>query len=219
MTDHTWDDHDPEDEQFPSDLDALGFDDDQQSHDHHEDDWSGPDAFTTAEQRPSGLDALDFGDNRHLHQEHGDVWSGPDAFPGDETLSAPTADGSAPTLTDYDDSDDESSGPVTFGVTNPAGTITAQATISGAINRIELSPSITSMTESDLAHDIMATARLANLQGRAIQRAMVQSLLMHQGIDQDVAAQYIDDISDLPTPAQAEAAQVEAMAEYLRGER
>lgn len=181
MPDHTWDDEDPEDEQFPSDLDALGFDDDRHSDDDHDD------------------------------------WSELDAFPLDESPSAPTADTSAPALTDHDDSDDESSGPVTFGVTNPAGTITAQATISGAINRIELSPSITSMTESDLARNIMTTARLANLQGRAIQRAMVQSLLMNQGMDHDVAAQFIDDITDLPTPAQSEAAQAEATAEYLRG--
>ncbi|MBP2451324.1 hypothetical protein [Mycolicibacterium lutetiense] len=178
MTDHTWDDDDPDDEQFPSDLDALGFDDDGQSHENHDD------------------------------------WSGLDALAVDETPSGPTADALAP-MPDHDDSDD-TSGPVTFGVTNPAGTITAQATISGAINRVELSSSITSMTESGLARDIMATAKLANIQGRAIQRAMVQSLLMYQGMDQDVAAQFIDNMIDLPTPAQAEAAQAEAMAAYLR---
>jgi hypothetical protein len=185
MPDHTWDDEDPEDEQFPSDLDALGFDDDQHSNDDHDD------------------------------------WSELDAFPLDEspieTVSAAMSAVPTPDVPSHGDSDDESSGPVTFGVTNPAGTITAQATISGAINRIELSPSITSMTELDLARNIMTTARLANLQGRAIQRAMVQSLLMNQGLDQDVAAQFIDDITDLPTPAQAEAAQAEATAEYLRG--
>jgi len=188
MTDHTWDDDGPEDEQFPSDLDALGFDDHQHGHDDHEDDWSGLDGFT-ADEAPS------------------------------ESFSDPTGDAPAPTMPGDDDSDDESSGPVTFGITNPAGTITAQATISGAINRIELSSATTSMTESDLARHIMSTAKLANIQARAIQRAMVQSLLMHQGMDQDVAAQFIDDISDLPTPAQSEAAQAEAMAEYLRSER
>ncbi|OCB53910.1 hypothetical protein A5722_23150 [Mycobacterium vulneris] len=182
MTDHTWDDDDPEDEQSPSDLDALGFDDDRHSHDDHDD--------------SSGLDALSV----------------------DETLSDTTADAPAPTMPG-DDNSDEPPGPVIFGVTNPAGTITAQATISGAINRIELSTATSSMTESDLARDIMATAKLANIQARAIQRAMVQSLLMYQGMDQDVAAQYIDDITDLPTPAQSEAAQAEAMAQYLRGER
>lgn len=187
MTDHTWDDDDPEDEQVPSDLDALSFDDHQHGHDDHEDDWSGLDAFTADE--PPGGPTTDF------------------------------ADLPAPAPANDDESDDTSSGPVTFGITNPAGTITAQATISGAINRIELSSATTSMTESDLARDIMSTAELANIQARAIQRAMVQSLLMHQGMDQDVAAQFIDDISDLPTPAQSEAAQAEAMAEYLRSER
>ena len=182
MTDHTWDDDDPEDEQFPSDLDALCFDDDGHSHDDH-DDWSGLDALTV-----------------------------------DEPASGATTDASAPAMPDHDDSDDESSRPVTFGVTNPAGTITAQATISGAINRIELTSATASMTESDLARNIMATAKLANLQGRAIQRAMVQGLLMYQGMDQHVAEQFIDDISDLPTPAQSEAAQAEAMAAYLRDE-
>lgn len=183
MTDHTWDDDDdPDDEQFPNDLDALGFYDDGHNRDDHDD------------------------------------WSGLEVFSVDETSGDTTFDASEPTLPNHDESDDMSSGPVTFGVTNPAGTITAQATISGAINRIELSPSIASMTESDLARDIMSTARLANLQGRAIQRAMVQSLLMYQGMDQDDAAQFIDDIIDLPTPAQAEEAQAEAMAAYLRDE-
>jgi hypothetical protein len=181
MPDHTWDDPDPDDEQFPSELDAL-----------------------------------DFGDAGHHDDDHDDR-SGLDAYTVDETPAGSTADTSAPAIPVDDDSDD-TSGPVTFGVTNAAGTITAQATISGAINRIELSSSITSMTESDLARDIMVTAKLANLQGRAIQRAMVQSLLMYQGMDPDVAAQFIDEITDLPTPAQSEAAQAEAMAAYLRGE-
>ncbi|MUL83669.1 MULTISPECIES: hypothetical protein [unclassified Mycolicibacterium] len=185
MTDHTWDDDDPAEERFSSELDALGFDDDRHSHDDH-DDWSGLDAFTVDE---SPI----------------------------ETLSAPTSAGPTPTVPSHDDSDD-TSGPVTFGVTNPAGTITAQATISGAINRIELASATASMTESDLARDIMTTAKLANIQGRAIQRAMVQGLLMYQGMDQHVAEQFIDDISDLPTPAQSEAAQAEAMAAYLRDE-
>lgn len=199
MTDHTWDDDDPEDDQFTSDFGALDFGDDRHGHDDHEVDWSGPDNFAATEQPSSDLDALDFGDD----------WSVPGVF---------TSDTTTPAMPDHDDPDDESPGPVTFGVTNPAGTITAEATISGAINRIELSPSITSMTESDLARDIMATAELANLQGRAIQRAVVQSLLMHQGMDPQAAAQFIDDMIDLPTPAQFEAAQAEATAAYLRGE-
>lgn len=180
MTDHTWDDDDPDDGEAPSDLGALDFADDGHSYDNR-DDWSGLDALTD--------DTLG------------------------ETLSVATPD--AP---DHHDSND-ASGPVTFGVTNPAGTITAQATISGAINRFELSSATTLMTESDLARDILTTARLANLQGRAIQRAIVQSLLMHQGMDPQVAAQYIDDVIDLPTPAQAEAAQAEAAAVYLRDDR
>jgi len=112
--------------------------------------------------------------------------------------------------------DDDSPGPLVFGVTNPAGTITAQATISGAIRQIELSPSASSMTESDLARDIMTTANLANLQGRVIQRGLIQGLLMNQGVEADAAEQYIDNIADLPTPARFETAQAEAAAAYLR---
>lgn len=160
--------------------------------------WDGPDD----EQHGSDLDALTFGD--HHHCDDHDDWSGLDPFTVDETPSSPTIDDDAP------------SGPLTFGVTNPAGTITAHATISGAIVLLELSPTITSVAESDLAREILATSKLANLQGRAIQRAMVQSLLMQQGMAPEVAEQYIDDLIDLPTPAQAEAAQAEAQAEYLR---
>lgn len=151
------------------------------------------------DQHNSDLDALTFGDH---HDD--DDRSGLDTFGSDETPSRPKIDDDAP------------SGPVTFGVTNPAGTITAHATISGAIVLLELSPTITSAAESDLARDILATSKLANLQSRAIQRAMIQSLLMQQGMDAHVAEQYIDELIDLPTPAQAEAAQAEAQAEYLR---
>ncbi|CQD21724.1 MULTISPECIES: hypothetical protein [Mycolicibacterium] len=189
MTDHTWDDDDPDDGQFPSGLDALDFGGDDGYRREEHDDFAGLDVFT-ADEIPGGSA----------------VYFDEPAVPGH------------PVVPEHEDSDNMSSGPVTFGVTNPAGTITAQATISGAINRVELSPSITSMTESDLARDIVATARLADLQGRAIQRAMIQSLLMQQGLDQDVASRLIDDIVDLPTPAQAEAAQAEAVAEYMRGE-
>lgn len=160
--------------------------------------WDGPDD----EQHDSDLDALTFGNN-HRSEGHDD-WPGLDTLSIDETSSRSTIDDDAP------------SGPVTFGVSNPAGTITAHATVSGAIVLLELSPTIAAVSEADLARDILATSKLANLQGRAIQRAMVHSLLMQQGMDPEVAEQYIDDLIDLPTPAQVEAAQAEAQAEYLR---
>ncbi len=165
--------------------------------------WGVPDE----DDSPSDLDALSFG--HHPRSEADDDRSGLDAFTVDESPSAATTDEAPPEGA-------ESSGPLTFGVTNAAGTITAQATISGAIRQIELAPSMGSMTESDLARDIMATAHLANLQGRVIQRGLVQSLLMQQGFEADVAEQFIDNMVDLPTPAQFEAAESAATAEYLR---
>lgn len=177
--------------------------------------WDDDDDDPDDEQFPSDLDALDFSDDRHSDEDDDD-WSGLDAFTIDESAGDVASDSSSPLDTpDNGGPDDPSSGPVTFGVTNAAGTITAQATISGAINRVELSPSTTSMTESDLARNIMATADLAKIQARAIQRALVQSLLMHQGMDHHAAEQYIDDLIDLPTPAQFEAAQAKATADYL----
>lgn len=114
--------------------------------------------------------------------------------------------------------DDETTGPIVLAVsvTNAAETVTATATISGWLQRIELAPHVTSIDEAELAREIIATAELARLKGQASQRNLVEDMLMWQGADSHTARDYVDEYMNLPTSAQA--AEAEANARYLRGE-
>jgi hypothetical protein len=103
-------------------------------------------------------------------------------------------------------------------VTNPAGTVTTKAAVSGRIQRIELSPDAVSMTESALIREVISTAKLANLKGRAAQYSLIEGILSYQGLDHQTAREFIDQHLDLPTPEQAAAAESDAHSRYLRGE-
>lgn len=116
--------------------------------------------------------------------------------------------------------DDDITAPIVLAVsvTNAAGTVTATATISGWLQRIELEPHVASMDEAQLAREIVATAELASLKGRASQRSLVEDMLTHQGADRHTARDYVDQYMNLPTPEHAAQAEAEASARYLRGE-
>lgn len=152
----------------------------------------------------------------------GDEWEGSDDWADDadsyDYIAPPGYIDVAPfsTLTQ----DDESTAPITLAVsvTNGAGTVTATATISGWLQRIELEPQVASMDETQLAREIVATAALASLKGRASQRSLIEDMLTHQGADSHIARDYVDEYMNLPTPAQAAEAEAEANARYLRGE-
>ncbi|MUL63340.1 hypothetical protein BOO86_02580 [Mycobacterium sp. CBMA 234] len=119
-----------------------------------------------------------------------------------------------------DERDDDITAPIVLAVsvTNAAGTVTATATISGWLQRIELEPQVTSMDEAQLAREIVATAELASLKGQASQRTLVQDMLTYQGADHHTARDYVDQYMNLPTPDQAADAEAEAHARYLRGD-
>lgn len=106
-----------------------------------------------------------------------------------------------------------------FSATNPAGTVTASATVSGRIHQIELAPDVVAMTEFELMAEVMETAKLASLKGRAAQYALIEGTLNRQGLDAQSTRDFLDHHLDLPTPAQAEHAEVQSRARYLRGER
>lgn len=116
--------------------------------------------------------------------------------------------------------DDDTTAPIVLAVsvTNAAGTVTATATISGWLQRIELEPHVASMDEAELAREIVGTAELASLKGRASQRSLVEDMLTYQGADRHTARDYVDEHMNLPTPDQAAEAEAEANARYLRGQ-
>jgi hypothetical protein len=200
MHSDSWGDTDNEPE--ASVLDAFDYAAPPRHHDDDADDWT--DGIDSPEINPS---SNDYSDGDH------------DAFRSVEQSTEFTSAGNDSRGQSTPDAD-EPTAPFVFAVSvnNPAGTITATATISGWLQRIELTPDVRSMTEYDLARDIVATAQLASVKGQASQHTLVQDMLTYQGLDQHAARDYIDQYMNLPTPDQAAAAQSQARARYLRGE-
>jgi len=163
------------------------------------DDWaddSDVDSYDYVDSR-SYFDVVD-DDTDRLAAESGSVSGSARAFMHDDDVTAPIV--------------------LAVSVTNAAQTVTATATISGWLQRIELAPQVTSIDEAELAREIIATAELARLKGQASQRILVENMLTLQGADTHMARDYVDEYLNLPTPDQAAAAEAEANARHLRGE-
>lgn len=82
--------------------------------------------------------------------------------------------------TDYTTYDDESERDedvvdISFTVTNPAGTVSATSELGGATREVQLSPSVCSITESQLAEEILQIASLAAQKAQAAQYAVVRN--------------------------------------------
>lgn len=192
MSDHSWDDHD-DDDHLAEPEGAL--------------DYFATDSSSDADPEDSDLDLLLTSDGE---------------TPEVDTAGS-YADAIAPeTDTSFDDGetpDDEAPRVVVFAVSDPAGNVTAEASIAGSIQRIKLAPKATSMTEAELSRSILATAKLANMKGRAVQRALIEGVLAAEGLDDERVEAIIEmNAPDLPTPRQADDAVAEAEAAYLRGE-
>jgi hypothetical protein len=191
MSDHSWDDHD--DEHLAEPEGVL--------------DYFATDSTADADPEDSDLDLLVTSDAEAPDVDTADSYA--DAF-------APEAD------TAFDDGetqDDDAPRVVVFAVSDPAGNVTAEASIAGSIQRIKLAPKATSMTETELTRSILATAKLANMKGRAVQRALIEGVLAAEGLDEERVEAIIEmNAPDLPTPRQADDAVAAAEAAYLRGE-
>jgi len=191
MSDHSWDDHD--DDHLAEPEGAL--------------DYFATDSGSDADPDDSGLDHLVTSDNETYDDETAGSYA--DAMEP-ETGGASDAD---------ETPDDDAPRVVVFAVSDPAGNVTAEASIAGSIQRIKLAPKATSMTESELSRNILATAKLANMKGRAVQRALIEGVLAAEGLDDERVEAIIEmNAPDLPTPRQADDAVAEAEAAYLRGE-
>ena len=210
MPDNSWDD--PDGEHSDGDLDFLGYLPDSDAEDENEgasdlDVFGGSD---TAETTAGYDDTHEFEDRSGT--EYFDAYLSP-TLGTDSYSEAVEAHDTAPAT------EDQSPGPVLFAVAHPTRTITAQATIAGAIRRVTLTPQATSMSEAELARNIMVTAKLANMKGRAVQRALIEGILESQGLDHNEVEALVEmNAAGLPTPRQADAAVAEAEAAHLRGE-
>ncbi|MDR3659301.1 MAG: hypothetical protein P4L86_02595 [Mycobacterium sp.] len=194
MSDHFWDD--PDDDHPHSDLGALDYLSD-----------TGTDADT--DDSDPGASDLD------LLATAGDQASSEDAGATDSYAAAIEVQ-ATPTREELEE---DAQRPVVFAVSSPARTVTAEASISGSIQRIKLTPAATSVPEAELARSILSTAKLANMKGRAVQRALIECVLRAEGLDDERVESIVEaNASELPTPRQADDAVAEAEAAYLRGE-
>jgi hypothetical protein len=115
---------------------------------------------------------------------------------------------------DIDDDDEpEPLAESTFTVTNPPGTVTVTTFPDGSIQQIDLSQKATTMTETDLAEEIVVIARLATQDARAAQYAFMLDGMRQQGHDDGGTRDFLSRDLDLPSPEHAteDRAQVFAM--------
>lgn len=126
----------------------------------------------------------------------------------DDHLDADLLEAIDPGRTDVDD---ELPVPL-FTVTNPPGTVTVTTFMDGRVNRIDLSPKVTTMTESKLADEIVVIANLATQDARSAQYSFMLEGMRQQGHDDVATHDFLTRDLDLPSPEQAEAARLQVFA-------
>jgi hypothetical protein len=107
--------------------------------------------------------------------------------------------------------DDQPAVPL-FTVTNPPGTVTVTTFMDGRVHEIDLSPKVTTLTESQLAEEIVVIARLATQDARAAQFSFMLEGMNQQGHDEVATRDFLARDLDLPSPEQATAMRAEVFA-------
>ena len=97
---------------------------------------------------------------------------------------------------------------------NPPGTVTVQAYLSGLAHRVQLSPSTTTMSESQLAEEIRVVADVAAKKATSALYFFVVELLAAQGISRDTAQTFLQNNMPYATSPQARAAEMALVARY-----
>lgn len=115
-----------------------------------------------------------------------------------------------------DSADDDVAVPL-FTVTNPPGTVTVTTFMDGRVQQIDLSPKVTTMTEADLADEIVVIAGLATQGARSAQYACMLEGMRQQGHDDVATRDFLARDLDLPTPEEVEAHRAEVFATRYAG--
>lgn len=109
---------------------------------------------------------------------------------------------------------------VYFTVSNPANTVSVTAVLGGRVQRIELSPSVASMTESEVSDEIQVLSNLASQKALAAQHGVVAALLQDMGHDPAMVCEFLAREIGLPSPDQVAALTGSVMKErYAEQER
>lgn len=106
----------------------------------------------------------------------------------------------------------------TFTVTNPPETVTVSTFVDGRVRQIDLSQKVTTMTEADLAEEIVVIAGLATQDARAAQYAFMLDGMRQQGHDDIATRDFLTRDLDLPSPEDASADRARIFAMRYAGE-
>jgi hypothetical protein len=96
--------------------------------------------------------------------------------------------------------DDDLVTTVLFTATNPAETVSVTVLMGGQVLRVNLSPQVTKMTESELAEEITAISALARQQAQAGQHAIIAHLMHQLGRDPASTRSFLERELRLPSP-------------------
>jgi hypothetical protein len=100
-----------------------------------------------------------------------------------------------------------------FTVTNPPGTVSVSALGDGAIDHVDLSADVTSLTESHLAEEILLIAQLATTKGQAAQHEFLFEKMCELGADDpDALNDLLEKGMELASPQHAAEAQARIFA-------
>ena len=116
-----------------------------------------------------------------------------------------------------EDEDDEELPVPLFTVTNPPGPVTVTTFMDGRVHQIDLSPKVTTMTETHLAEEIVVIAGLATQDARSAQYAFMLEGMRQQGHDDVATRDFLARDLDLPSPEQADAARAQVFATRYAG--
>lgn len=105
-----------------------------------------------------------------------------------------------------------------YTVTNPPGTVTVSAYLDGRVSDVELAASVSRLTESNLAEEIVIVAGLATQNARAAQYAYMLDGMNAQGHDSVATRDFLERDLQLPSPEQASAARAAVFAERYAGD-
>ena len=164
-------------------------------------------------------DALDFSVDEDSEEES-DVEALYEYAPAEDEEEAGAeldAIASATEVVDEDEDDEDEIG--LFTVTNPPETVSVSSIMDGRTQRVRLSPKVGSMTEAELAEEILVLAGLAKQKGLAgqhnflLENDALQENMREMGLeDNDFLHDMIDNVMHLPTQEEADAAQAEVFS-------
>ena len=170
--------------------------------------------FSSAEAAPADSQAYDMDFGTDDDRDPGSGLADLDEYAPAQIADAVTVEDIIDSQTGDDDEHAEDDAPVPmFTVTNPPGTVSVSSLMDGRIQQIDLAPSVTAMTEPQLAEEIRVIADLARLKGLAGQYAFMTTMMyreeLHNGADVRVV---LEEGLELPSPQQADEAQADVFA-------